>query len=198
MRLACVRMGLLISVLVAAAACTDNEPPTAAVHTVSGFVSSAVPSEAHVAAIIWEVSSGSPDYVYKFGEGTVTGDRFSITLAGDPPAEAINSYGLGVGLVAVLMPGITLPEGRIAAGIAAADVLAGVSPRHSVIWRVETFDFGGATPPADFWPLVFSPGLSCGACTPAPDGGSFEGFAPTACDGIQVTAFGTAETCDWT
>ena len=198
MRLAYLTTGLLTSGLLATAGCEANEPSTPVVRTVSGSVDTTVPGEARTAVIIWEVSSGSPDYVYKFGEGTVSGGRLSITLPSDPPAEAINSYGLGVGLVAVLVPGLMLPDGKVAAGISAADILAGVSPERSVIWRAETFDFGGATPPADFWPLDFAPGLSCGACTPAPDGGSFEGFAPAACDGIQVTAFGTADICDWT
>jgi hypothetical protein len=198
MELAYATMGLLTSGLLAMAGCDAKESSTPALHTVSGSVDATVPSEAQTAVIIWEVSSGSPDYVYKFGEGAVTGGRFSIVLPSDPPAEAINSYGLGVGLVAVLVPGVALPDGKIAAGIAAADVLAGVSPDRSVIWRAETFDFGGATPPADFWPLGFPPGLSCGACTPRPDGGSFDGFAPAACDGIQVTSFGTADVCNWT
>jgi len=198
MRLAYLTATLMTSGLLATAGCETDEPTTPALRTLSGTVDATLPDEAQTAVIIWEVSSGSPDYVYKFGEGTVSGGRLSITLPSDPPVEAINSYGLGVGLVAVLVPGVTLPDGKVAAGISAADILAGVSPDRSVIWRAETFDFGGATPPADFWPSDFPPGLSCGACTPRPDGGSFDGFAPAACDGIQVTAFGTADICNWT
>ena len=114
MRLAYVTIRLLTSGLLATAGCEDNQPSTPPLHTVSGSVDATVPSEAQTAVIIWEVSSGSPDYVYKFGEGTAADGRFSITLSSDPPAEAINSYGLGVGLVAVLVPGVTLPEGRVA------------------------------------------------------------------------------------
>lgn len=53
--------------------------------------------------------------------------------------------------------------------------------------------------PADFWPVSFPVGYACGACTPKPDGGSsFEGFAPSPCDQVEITTYTTDLMCDWT
>jgi hypothetical protein len=160
-------------------------------------VDAAVQGEGLTAAVFWEVATGSPDYAYKFGEGIVTNGRFSITLPGDPPTEAINSFGIGVGIVVVLAPGVTLPDGRLAPDVLAADIV-GISARNSVIWRAKTLDLPESGPPPNWWPLGFPQGLACGACTPRPDGGSFDGFAPTACDQLQISAVNTASVCNWT
>ena len=46
----------------------------------------------------WVVSSGSPDYIYQFGSGTVNtiSNTFSIRLS-HPPASVLNANQLGVG-----------------------------------------------------------------------------------------------------
>jgi len=163
--------------------------------TISGTVDSDVQGEGRSVVLIWEVSSGSPDYAYKFGEGTVVNGRFSITLPGDPPAAAINSWGVGIAVVVVLPAGETLADGKLST-FGAADV-AGVSSRHSVVWKAATLNLP-STPPADFWPLSFPAGYACGACTAKPDGGSFERFTPSACDHIQITTYNIDEMCNWT
>lgn len=72
---------------------------------------------------------------------TPAGSGGAATLAGasggsgGPPAEAINSPGLGVAFVAVLPAGLTLTDGKLAANTLKAEDLAGVSSRHGVIWR---------------------------------------------------------------
>ena len=166
-------------------------------HTLSGPVDDAVQAAGRTAVLLWEVSSGSPDYLYKFGEGTVANGRFSIVLPGDPLDEAINSFGIGVAIVVVLPAGITLADGRLAIKAFNADTMAGVSARYSVIWRAQTLDFP-SPPPANFWPLSFPVGYACGACTLKPDGGSFEGFAPTSCDQIHITTYSQGTMCNWT
>jgi hypothetical protein len=165
--------------------------------TVSGTVDEAVQGEGQRAAIIWEVSSGSPDYAYKFGEGTVTQGRFSITLPGDPPLDAINSFGIGVGFVVVLASGVMVPDGKIAADIFEKFVV-GISARNSVIWRAKSLALPDPGPPPDWWPLGFPEGFACGVCTPRPDGGSFDGFVPTSCAELGVSVPVTQDVCNWT
>jgi hypothetical protein len=196
-------IGLLVLALVGGAGCehaktgTAPDAGTTALHTISGTVDAAVRGEGLTAAIIWEITSGSPDYAYKFGEATVTNGRFSITLPGDPPAEAINSFGIGIAVIVVLAPGVTFPDGKLAANVFSTHVV-GISARNSVIWRSKSLNLPDSGPPPDWWPLGFPQGFACGACTPRPDGGSFDGFAPTACDQLQISVFDTATVCNWT
>jgi hypothetical protein len=165
--------------------------------TISGTVDGAVQGEGRSVVLVWEVSSGSPDYAYKFGEGTVANGRFSITLPGDPPAEAINSYGVGIAVVVVLPAGKTLADGKLSNADFGAASIAGISSRYSVIWKAATLNLP-STPPADFWPLSFPTGYACGVCTAKPDGGSFERFAPSVCDHLQITTYSVDEMCNWT
>jgi len=196
MRISSPMVGLFLLALVGGAGCEHTKAGATPGQTVSGGVDPAVQGEGLTAAIIWEVS-GSPDYAYKFGEGTVTHGRFSIALPGDPPAEAINSYGIGVAVIVVLAPGVTLPDGKLAPNILATDIV-GISARNSVIWRAKSLNLPESGPPPDWWPLGFPQGLACGACTPRPDGGAFDGFAPTVCDQLQVTAVNIVDVCNWT
>jgi hypothetical protein len=191
-------MGPLLLVLAAITGCEDGKTGPAASFVVSGSVDDAVQGEGRTAALIWVVSSGSPDYGYKFGEGTIGNGRFSITLPGDPPAEAINSFGVGVAMVLVPLPGVTWPDGKLVDANLGSQI-SGISARHSVIWRAKSLDLGDAGVREDVtWPLQFPAGLSCGTCTPAPDGGSFDGFAPFACDQLRIDVYGAVAVCNWT
>src|SRR5262245_1503255 len=62
--------------------------------------------------VAWSVSSGSPDYLYVFGSGPTSGNTFSLSLDKAPPAEALNSYGIGVGIVFLFPTATTVPEGN--------------------------------------------------------------------------------------
>ena len=160
-------MGPLLLVLAAITGCEDGKTGPAASFVVSGSVDDAVQGEGRTAALIWVVSSGSPDYGYKFGEGTIGNGRFSITLPGDPPAEAINSFGVGVATVLVPLSGVTWPDGKLVDANLGSQI-SGISARHSVIWRAKSLDLGDAGVREDVtWPLQFPAGLSCGTCTPA-------------------------------
>lgn len=87
-----------------------NPSPTGSL-TITGTVqfkkNISVPSSAILSGV-WVVSSGSPDYAYMFGRGTVNfgAGTFSITFDNPPPTEALNSYApsrdlppLGVGVI---------------------------------------------------------------------------------------------------
>lgn len=90
------------------AACSDTNttapPATTDLYTISGKLrfdkGTTIPGNARV-LVGWNVSSGSPDYIYVFGEGTVNmaDSTFKVVFKEDPPTEALNSYGLGVGLI---------------------------------------------------------------------------------------------------
>ena len=198
MRLPFWTMSWLPFALAAVAGCEDGKAASVQGVVVSGSVDDAVGGEGRTAAIIWMVATGSPDYGYKFGEGTIANGRFSIALPADPPAEAVNSFGLGIAMVLVPLPGVTWPDGRLSESDLGS-VISGISARHSVIWRAKSLDLGDAGVREDVsWPYQFPAGLSCGTCTDAPDGGSFDGFAPFACDQLRIDAYGAVEVCNWT
>ena len=62
-------------------------------------------------AVLWLVSSSNPDYDYKLGEVQPTNGSFMLTLPETLPVEAINDWGIGVGLPLVLAENATLPDG---------------------------------------------------------------------------------------
>jgi hypothetical protein len=103
----------LTAILILFCACSDDDTPNdpgAGSYTISGTVQFkqqiTVPSTAKLTAV-WTVSSGSPDYAYVYGRGSVDFERntFSITFDGPPPAQALNDYSprgvanLGVGMI---------------------------------------------------------------------------------------------------
>jgi len=186
---------VVFATAVAGGGCSKSE--IAHGQTIRGPVDSEVQGEGRTAVLLWEVLSGSPEYLYKFGDGTVANGQFSITLPSEPPADAINSFGLGIAFVAVLPAGQTIADGKLAVDPFTPDNMAGISTRYSVIWRAQTLSLP-STAPVDFWPLSFPEGYACGACTPKPDGGSFEAFAPTSCDHVQITTYDIDQMCNWT
>jgi hypothetical protein len=158
--------------------------------SVSGSVTgSTVPTGAK-AVVIWTVSSGSPDYAYKFGEGPTTDTRFTVTFSDSPPTEAINSYGLGIGVVGLVAEGTEIPTGRIDVG---EREFLGVTPRHAVIWR-------SASANDLSWSTAFPRGFSCGQCVPASPDETFDAFAPVDCSQVQIqaAALEQVELCNWT
>ncbi len=117
-----------------------NDATIGTVFPVSGDVVGPAPATGIVVAA-WVVSSGSPDYVYKFGEGTSTDVHYMISFTGEPPPAALNSYGVGVGILAILAPGTVLP----ADGIVSDTVFNGAkfSTDYGIIFKSPT-----ATSPA--------------------------------------------------
>jgi hypothetical protein len=135
------------------------------------------------------VSSGSPDYAFKFGEGSVTGAKYVVSLDGDPPAEALNRYGIGIGVLALVDAQVAIPEGKV--DEATFDAVLGLSPRHAVIWRAE-----GAQDLS--WSGAFPRGYSCGRCVDAPEGETFDSFEPVECSGIEIQMGQVDGVCNWT
>jgi hypothetical protein len=114
---------LLLGAIVLLPGCKDDNtvdpPQETGVYTIKGKLKfnkpATVPANARV-LVGWEVSSGSPDYVYMFGEGKVNmaDSTYSIVFKKDPPIEALNrrdsTYGLGVGII-LLTTDQTVTEG---------------------------------------------------------------------------------------
>jgi hypothetical protein len=137
-----------------------------------------VPAMAGV-EVAWSVSSGSPDYLYVFGAGPTSGNTFSLSLDKAPPVEALNSYGIGVGIVFLFPASNTVPEGNAGKG----DIIflngLGAAGRYAVIYKAP-----GATDLS--WSGAFAEGYSCGKGAPPPPGQTFEIFTPVDCSEVEV------------
>ena len=163
-----------------------DAPPGA--FQVSGTVTGTGPADGN-AIVVWVVSSGSPDYVYKFGQGPSTPTTFTVSLASNPPpAQALNTGGIGVGIVVVLAPGTAIP----ADGMIDENVLdgAGVSNQHSIIYKAQGANLGVP------WMDAMPAGYSCGMCVPA--AGTFDTFVETQCTNVQVQWGAALDPCNWT
>jgi hypothetical protein len=136
-----------------------------------------VPASAGV-AVIWTVSSGSPDYNYVYGKGTSTGETFKLSLTAPPPEEALNNGNLGVGVV-VLWPQGKLPaEGK--AGEEVVNGVIGAAGNYAIIYK-------GPNAPDMPWVSDFPPGYSCGKGAPPVPGSSHESFTPVDCSEVSIT-----------
>ena len=111
----------------------SNELPVTISGTIQIRNGSTIPANARV-LVLWGVSSGSPDYDYVFGEGTVAPvpGTFSVTFTANPPDAALNNGTLGVGLV-ILTTDQALAEGQVPATYQFPGLL-GLSEDHSVIF----------------------------------------------------------------
>ncbi|HEU0029959.1 MAG TPA: hypothetical protein VFQ53_04945 [Kofleriaceae bacterium] len=170
----------------------DSAPPVAdapaAGFSVEGTIDVANPPAGAKLAVLWVVSSGSPDTVVKFGETVPTGTTFVLGLASDPPANAINSDGLAVGLLALFAPDAALPpDGTVVTDPDALEPKVLGLGEDAVIWRGP-----GTGQPA--WTAPFPHGYSCGKCVRATTE-TFDTFTPAAC-AISVAA--SHEPCNWT
>jgi hypothetical protein len=140
-----------------------------------------------IVVVAWVVSSGSPDYVYKFGQGASTETHYMVSFTGDPPAAALNSYGVGVGILAILAPGTTLPPD----GIVSESAFNGAkfSTDYGIIFKAPN-----ATSPAA-WMQSFPQGFACGHCVRAATG--FDSFEVTQCGNVQILT-NPLGVCNWT
>jgi hypothetical protein len=141
--------------------------------------------------VIWSVSASSPDYLYKWGDGTTDGMKFSVTLMGDPPPAAINGGFVGVGTIALVASNYVVPEGQLTSTQAndlEANVL-GYSAQHAIIFH------SNASQSPYPWSNQFSNGYQCGKCVPM--GASFEHWAPTNCADVELVDI-SQPACNWT
>jgi hypothetical protein len=164
-------------VIALAAACNDGTGPTAG-FVITGHLQNntqaAIPAEARLVAV-WSVSSGTPDYGYVFGEGTinrVTG-TFRIRFDQPPPADALNASELGVALI-ILTTDQSLADGDIINNASPLNGLLGVTGQHAVIF-VRNHE---AARQLRDWVVLFDTGYSVGVGVKAPAGAVFDTFQP--------------------
>jgi hypothetical protein len=106
-----------------------------------------------------------------------------------PPKEAINSYGIGIGILALVDAKLAVPEGKL--DEATLDAVLGLSQSHAVIWRADDaqdLDWSGA----------FPRGYGCGRCVEAPEGEGFDSFSPVECAGLEIQLGVNGGVCNWT
>jgi hypothetical protein len=163
-----------------------DAPMGAGALTVSGTVAAGGPATG-VTVVLWQVTSGSPDYTWKYGMGSSSGTMFMVTVDMTPPPQAINSYGIGVGIVGLLPAGTNIPDGMVTSSQLQN---ASFSDRYAIIYKAPT-----ANPTLVPWIAPFGEGLSCGRCVDQATG--FDTFEPIACPMVQIV-HGAQMVCNWT
>jgi hypothetical protein len=156
---------------------------------------SSAPSESSEVLVLWSVSSGSPDYLYEWGRASVRGSSVSFALHNRPPADALNDYGLGVGLLLLAPSSVDVPEGKLTEDDAALlDKLTGADDRHAIIYvdhdranavlDAEPPDAGDAG--RDHWLFDFPNGYSCGEGREHPADETFDYYVPVDCSAVKI------------
>lgn len=144
----------------------------------------ALPERARLIAV-WQVSTASPGYLFKFGEGVTEGDRFELVLDEfAPPAEALNGDGVGAAFLLAVKEDTPMPPAGMLdrASFRMLESMAlGISAHHGLIF---------VAPDAETdldWTDRFERGaFACGERVPAPEEGGLESFAPIDCDATEV------------
>jgi hypothetical protein len=163
----------LVTLLVAAvAACQDGTSPGAG-FVVTGHIQNntqaPIPADARLVAV-WGVTSGSPDYAYVFGEGTInrfTG-TFHIRFDRPPPTEALNAGVLGVGFV-IATTDQSLKDGDVITSTMTGVI--GITAQHAVI-----FVASHEAVQVPEWVAAFDTGYAVGVGVKVP--GTFDKFEP--------------------
>lgn len=153
--------------------------------TVNGTI--ATSGSANGVFVAWSVSSGSPDYLWKFGQGTSTATTFMVTMSSEPPAQAINSFGVAVGFVVMIPDGVQLPADGMIEESNFEPI--GITPRHAIIYRTATSTIPG-------WPEAFPVGYACGMCVDQTT--TFDAFVVTDCGNVEMVRGPIANVCNWT
>ena len=148
-----------------AAGCQDGTGPGGFVVTghIQNNTQAAIPANARL-VVVWGVSSGSPDYGYVFGAGTIHrfNGTFRIQLDQSPPLEALNAGELGVGLIVVTTD--QLEDGDIITSSSQMTGVLGLTGQHAVIFVADT----NATQ-VRAWAGAFDVGYSVGVGVEVPD-----------------------------
>ena len=131
-----------------------------------------IPTNARLIAV-WGVSSGTPDYSYVFGEGTINRllGTFRIEFDQPPPVEALNNGVLGVAFL-IATTDQSLKDGDILTGSSSTTEIIGVTGQHAVIF-VDHQD----TLYLNHWVASFDTGYSVGVGVKVP-GSVFDKFEP--------------------
>jgi len=150
-----------------------------------GFVGEVADHDQNASTVgLFVVSSASPVYFYKLGDGTTVANQFDLSFETEPPPDAINSDGIGVALIG-LLPGLaTIPDGVVEQ----QPLLIGLSINHAVIFKTP-----GATGPA--WSQQFPVGFSCARCVR--EAVALDTFEPAPCELVVVQALLFDDRCAW-
>jgi len=141
--------------------------------------------------VVWQVTSGTPDYSYVFGQGTVNAQAgtFRVQLDQPPPAQALNQGSLGVGII-VATTNQTLGDGGNIDE--ALDELIGAAGRYGVIY----IDPAGTS--YRQWASDFPAGYSAGVGVDVEN--DFDLFQPTAPSSVVpiIDALENIDFVNWT
>lgn len=151
---------------------------------------------------IWQISSGSPDYLYVFGSGEAeikaTNSTFSMSFLTPPPAEALNSYGVGVGL----LMGLFDPTMPLAPGVGMFSDEVSDAPGIVTEAAADRFGIIYIAPDADKtalgWTANFPDGYSCGRGVDAVVADDFDTFEPVSCDTVVLRIATMFDVVNWT
>lgn len=155
------------------AGCKDGSSPSGE-FVVSGPIQNntqaSIPTGARV-VVVWGVSSGSPDYSYVFGEGSLStdGTSFHVRFDEPPPVEALNAGVLGVGVV-VVTTNQALRTGDDINTIPQSEII-GVAGQYGVIY------VGDSQQQLPGWAAEFPRGYAVGIGVKVP-GAVFDKFEP--------------------
>jgi hypothetical protein len=170
--------------------CSSTTPPTGKFQFTGKIVpgpghENEIPAQAKV-MIFWSVTWNSPDYLYKWGEGTSTGNKFSVSLPSSiPPHGALNHGELGVGWMFLTKNDYEIPEGKIKKEeFADRTKFLGASGKYALIYRVQN---PAIETVKNNWPRHFPPGISCGVGAPDDaDEDPFDEFKPIKCEEVEI------------
>ena len=176
-----------------AAGCSSETSIGANSDNIVGVVSTddgAAPPAMADLRIHWGVSSGSPDYSWVAGTGTLTSAGFEVTLPKPIPQDALNTYGglrIGVGLIVAHEVGTAPAEGLDPTDEETPTVI-GAAPRYAVLYREGTADDlrEGVEIDENHWILSLPQGFSCGRGVAAPEGETFDSFEVVDCDTVEL------------
>jgi hypothetical protein len=166
--------------LASAVACSDSNNPSAG-FVVSGTIqnNTGAPLPANTRLLVaWVVSSGTPDYSYVFGEGSidVTAGTFQIQFDQPPPAAALNTGELGVGII------FATTNQAVGNGIDVDHIptveLIGAAGRHGVIY------IGDPAIQGPVWAAQFPTGYSVGVGVDVEN--DFDQFQPASQSGVVL------------
>lgn len=157
--------------------------------SISGMINGEIP-EGSLVVVIWSVTSGSPDYTYKFGQGVSSGNSFTVVFPKDPPVEALNAMDLGVGVVLTFPPNTSIADGIVDNALLNSSI--GASPEGAIIFRKSgTLDIS--------WASNFSIGTyECAQCSR--NGNPFDDWKFKNCGSITVDVgdLSSHNFCNWT
>jgi hypothetical protein len=195
-------LAIIAGLTVIAACSEDTTGPadTTGLYTISGklrFDSAiAIPANARVHAI-FDVSSGSPDYAYVFGSGTVnlSDSTFKLVFTQAPPTDALNSYGLGVGIIALTADNVA--EGKVEGDAidSLQNNIIGFAEDYGLIYLSKSPD---SVALGRQWAKNFKTGFNTGKGIRKDQG--FDEFEPTEPNLIEIVidAFRNLDWVNWT